>query len=109
MQGILGTLELLSLDPSLKQNQRELIDTAVECSKHLMGVLSDSLDLSKLEAKKMTLENVPFDFLETCHEVINVMSPLALKKGITLDLDVEPTVSNSLSGDPWRFKQVLYK
>ncbi|MDF5491031.1 ATP-binding protein, partial [Vibrio parahaemolyticus] len=65
------------------------------------------LDFSKLEAGKLALENIPFDFRESLEEVINLQATSAHEKGLEITLKVDPKIPPGLVGDPLRIQQIL--
>ena len=106
MNAILGMSQLLaktSLDPD-QDGYRQAITTSAE---HLLVIINDILDLSKLEAGKMTLESVGFTPAHLLAEVEQTLHYKAVEKGLTLLARVAPTVPRVLIGDPYRIRQVL--
>ena len=65
------------------------------------------MDFSKLEAKKLILENTPLDFYDTVYEVIQLLSPSAHEKNIDLSLFISSAIPKKLSGDTLRIQQIL--
>jgi len=75
--------------------------------KHLLELINDILDLSKIEAGKMDLYYEVFTVKEVMKNLLTMISPLAKKKSITLELEVKPETL-SITGDSIKFKQILY-
>jgi two-component system, sensor histidine kinase and response regulator len=106
MNGVLGMLELV-LDTELSAEQRDYIDTAHSSAESLLSVINDILDLSKIEAGKMTLDKAPFELGESISEIINTFSLRAYAKHIELLLDIGDDVPNSLIGDLGKIRQIV--
>ncbi|OGX85434.1 hypothetical protein BEN48_14355 [Hymenobacter glacialis] len=106
MNAILGMSQLLAkteLAPD-QESYRHAISTSAE---HLLVIINDILDLSKLEAGKMTLEQVGFTPVHMLAEIEQTLHYKAVEKGLCLRVQVAPTVPRVLLGDPYRIRQVL--
>ncbi|HEY2954050.1 MAG TPA: response regulator [Candidatus Eisenbacteria bacterium] len=106
MNGVLGMLYLL-LDTPLTKAQREFADTIQRSAESLLGVLNDILDLSKIEAGRMTLETVDFDLRDVVEDVGSLMAPRAHAKGVELAVHVPVGFPSLLRGDPTRLRDML--
>ena len=106
MSGVLGMIDIV-LDSDLDGSQREQLQTAKGCANSLLALLNDILDLSKIEAGKMVLEDVPFDVRVLVRECIKSMAPRAEQKGIAVRWSVDPGVPERIAADPLRLRQVL--
>jgi PAS domain S-box-containing protein len=106
MNGVLGMLTLL-LETNLTEEQRESVEIARKSGRTLLTLLNDTLDLSKLEARKVELEDVDFDIREIITDVLAVMNPRANTKQLHLVVDIEDNVPPCVGGDPGRLRQVL--
>lgn len=107
MVGVLGSAELL-LGDGLPPEQRQFVQIIHSNSQHLLKVINDVLDFSKLEAGKLDLEYHWFDLDRCVDEVTQVMEHQAFEKLIELTVDAKGTVPNRLRGDAYRLKQVLF-
>ena len=106
MNGILGMTDLV-LDSELTVDQRDHLTTVRTSADTLLSILNDILDLSKIEARKLELEAVPFSPRSL---VAKALTPLALRahqKGLELMCDIDPDVPAGVVGDPTRIQQVL--
>jgi len=107
--GVMGMNELL-LRTDLTPHQKDLATSIQEAAKSLHLIVNDILDLSKIEAGKMTLQRVFLNPAEMVRDSINIVLPAAQKKGIVLNCQIDPHLeehANNLSGDPVRVNQVL--
>ncbi len=106
MNGILGMLELLR-DGSLSQQQLDFLDTAEKSSNMLLSIINDILDLSKIEAGKLDLQDIEFDLRASVEEVTALVASNARDKLVEVASFVERDVPNQVRGDPYRIRQVL--
>jgi len=106
MSGVLGMIDMV-LDSELDPEQREHLLTAKSCANTLLALMNDVLDLSKIEAGKMVLEDVPFHLRPLIQECVKSMLPRARQKGISVRPVVTPAVPARISGDPLRLRQIL--
>ncbi|MEO8594591.1 MAG: ATP-binding protein [Candidatus Solibacter sp.] len=108
LNGIIGFSELLHdgrLGPVAEQ-QVDVLEDILSSARHLLQLINDILDLSKVEAGRMEFHPERCDLGAIAAEVRDVVRPLADKKGLHLALEVAPALTANL--DPGRFKQVLY-
>ncbi len=106
MNGVLGMAGLLK-DMQLNPEQRELVQTIFNSGESLLLLLNDILDLSKIEAGQLTLEDIPFNLNSTIHETVRLLDPLAKNKNITLNHFYNATTPDCVIGDPARIRQVV--
>jgi signal transduction histidine kinase/CheY-like chemotaxis protein/HPt (histidine-containing phosphotransfer) domain-containing protein len=104
--GILGMLDIV-LEDTLPPHQRENLEIANSCAKTLLVLLNDVLDLSKIEAGRMSLEEIECDLYDLADECVKAQLPKAREKGIALRLDIHPDVPRRVLSDPLRLRQVL--
>jgi PAS domain S-box-containing protein len=106
LNGILGMLQLLQMT-SVDAEQTEYILTAVQSSRRLTRLLSDILDLSRVEAGKMDITPADFDFTEVMRAVTQLFNASAQKKKLALRVRIDPGIPAMLRGDAVRLQQVL--
>lgn len=106
LNAIIGMTEL-TLDTALTAEQREFLQVVQSSSEALLTVINDILDLSKLEAGQMAIEDVDFHLRETVEGVAEILSIRAQKKGLELTCYVDPALPSRVRGDPTRLRQVL--
>lgn len=78
-----------------------------EASRHLLGLINDVLDMSKIEANKLELIEEPFDFEKTLENICNVITVKADEKKINLFITIDPEVPTDVIGDELRLSQVI--
>jgi PAS domain S-box-containing protein len=106
MTGVLGMLDLV-LEGSLEEEQREYISIAHTSARSLVRILNDILDLTRIEAGKLSIEEKPFSIRKCVENTYNVLLPAVKGKGIDLFCTVANEVPNTLIGDQTRINQVL--
>jgi PAS domain S-box-containing protein len=107
LNGLLG-LARLAMQPDLAQARRQqYLNQIFDSTQSLAGIISDILDLSKIEAGKITLEDLPFGLRDTLAAVHHAYLSLAEVKGLTLTLDIAEAVPPTVRGDPLRVRQIL--
>ncbi|MEW6765308.1 MAG: ATP-binding protein [Pseudomonadota bacterium] len=106
MNGVIGMLELL-LDADLRTEQTELVRTAMHSAELLLNIINDILDLSKIEAGKLELEDIPFDPAELARQTARSLHGLVRDKGLQLEVHVDAKLPRKVRGDPTRLQQVL--
>src|SRR5579859_1821391 len=106
LNGVIGAAHLL-LDTPLDSDQRRYLDIITLSGQHLLSVIEDVLDISKLEAGRMALENVSFNFSEVVGTAVDLLRGKALEKGLALETAIDPGIAQNFIGDPTRIRQVL--
>jgi len=106
MNGILGMTQLL-LDGGLEDEQRRYALAVQQSGETLLALIDDILDLSRLEARQVTIEKVAFDPAECLGGVVVLLAPHAQAKGLDIAIGVDPAVPAMVRGDPNRLRQVL--
>ena len=106
MNGVLGMTSLL-LETPLTGDQRELASTVYSSADSLLEILNDILDLSKIDAGKLSLEAIDFDPRQLVESVVELLAEPAQRKGLDLVYAVDAAVPQLVRGDPGRVRQVL--
>lgn len=106
MNAIIG-MSHLALKTDLNSKQRGYIQRVNTAAQSLLGIINDILDLSKIEAEKMTLEHVPFNLNDVLDNLSSIIGIKAENNGLELLLEGFLKVPNRLVGDPLRLGQVL--
>ncbi|WP_176846851.1 ATP-binding protein [Roseicitreum antarcticum] len=107
LNGVLGMAQVLQ-ELVRDEEQLRMIDTIRTSGEGLMGILNDILDLSKIEAGKMELENAPFRPVEVLTSIRRLHSPEAEAKGLNFALHWDPALDGVFQGDGHRLTQVLH-
>ncbi|EKT4092910.1 TPA: response regulator [Stenotrophomonas maltophilia] len=106
LNGILPMLELIARGP-LGEDQRQMLATASASSQQLLRIVDDILDYSRLEAQALELEITSFNLRDLLDGVVQLMQRAADSKGLSLGLQLDPSVRLPVRGDPVRLRQVL--
>lgn len=107
LNGILGFAQVLHNAPSLPPEHRARIATIRQCGEYLLTLISDLLDLSKIEAGKLELHKAPFQFPEFLHGISEIFSLRAREKGIAFQLEPLTPLPDAVYGDDKRLRQIL--
>jgi PAS domain S-box-containing protein len=106
LNGVLGMAQAMAND-ELSPVQKDRLDVIRQSGEALLAILNDVLDLSKIEAGKLDLEEIAFDLGDLVHGAQAAFTSLANKKGLSFALDVGQAEGVYL-GDPTRVRQILY-
>ncbi|WP_285906931.1 PAS domain S-box protein [Pseudodesulfovibrio pelocollis] len=106
LNGILGMLQLMRTT-RLDGEQDDYVGNAIQASRRLTRLLSDILDISRIEAEKLTIMIEPFDLGESLLTVRDLFMPSARQAGIDFDIRISPGISDMLLGDSVRVQQVV--
>jgi signal transduction histidine kinase/CheY-like chemotaxis protein/HPt (histidine-containing phosphotransfer) domain-containing protein len=107
MAAVIGYADLL-LDPVIGPSDRvNCVQTIRRNAEHLMSIVNDILDISKIEAGKMTVENISTSPNQVLVEVASLMRVRAVEKSLTLDIQYQGAIPETIQSDPTRLKQIL--
>jgi signal transduction histidine kinase len=106
MNGVMGMISLV-LDRCSDAEEREQLLVAQNAAQNLVTILNDILDLSKIEAGKMTLEAIDFDLRSAFEEALRMFDLAVREKNLDLSVEFAPDCPARVSGDPVRLRQVL--
>ncbi|HEX3140007.1 MAG TPA: PAS domain S-box protein, partial [Rhizobacter sp.] len=107
LNGLLG-LANLAMQPALPAPRRQqYLEQIQDSAQSLAGIISDILDLSKIEAGKFSIEAVPFNLHALLHAVHHAYHSLAQARSLELELSVAADVPDTVRGDPVRLRQIL--
>lgn len=106
LNGVIGLSELLNRT-ELTERQRRLADGIDNAGRQLLALVNDILDLSKIEAGRLELEQVDFDPRTVIEQSSTVVAELARRKSLELVVSCQPDLPTAVCGDPVRFGQVV--
>ena len=106
MNGVIGMTDLL-MDSKLNDKQQHFAQIIQESGTALMRIINDILDLSRLEAQRITLEQAEFEYSSVVSGVVDILTPQARDKGIELNYQIDEEVHGSYLGDYGRLRQVM--
>jgi signal transduction histidine kinase/DNA-binding response OmpR family regulator len=104
---VLGFSRLMKNDQGIPANQKENLDTIVRSGEHLLNLINNVLDISKIESGRVALEESETDLHHLLHELQSVMSVGAREKGLHFNLDWSPTLPRHIAVDAGKLRQVL--
>ncbi len=107
LNGVLGMAQAMAVD-ALSVAQRERLDVVRQSGETLLAILNDVLDLSKIEAGKLELEEGRFDISELAEGALAAFMAVAQHKGVAFDLRVAAKAAGAYRGDSTRVRQILY-
>jgi signal transduction histidine kinase/ActR/RegA family two-component response regulator len=106
LNGIVGMLQLLEMTP-LNEEQADFVGTAILSSNRLTRLLSDILDLSRVEAGHIAMVRDPFEVRDAMDAITQLFGPSAREKGLSFRVRVHPDIPAELLGDAPRLQQIL--
>ncbi|KAL1880512.1 hypothetical protein VTK73DRAFT_5712 [Phialemonium thermophilum] len=106
MNGIIGMTQL-TLDTDLTQYQREMLNIVNSLANSLLTIIDDILDLSKIEARRMVIEEIPYTLRGIVFNALKTLAVKANEKFLELSYRVDSSVPDYVIGDPFRLRQIL--
>jgi len=106
MNGIIGMTQL-ALQTEMSPQQREYLNIIQDSSRTLLVLLNDILDISKVEARKLSIECVPFDLRDSIGRVTAPLAAMAKDKNLQFELKVAAALPVRINGDPVRIGQII--
>ncbi|MGA1823133.1 MAG: response regulator [bacterium] len=106
MNGVMGIASLLS-DTDLTDEQHDYVERINKSAEALLIVINDILDISKIEAGKLDLENIDFNLRSTVEDTMDVLAMKAFEKGLDINCLIKNNVPLLLHGDPLRLRQII--
>jgi two-component system sensor histidine kinase/response regulator len=107
LNAILGFTQVLERDPALTSRQREHLEIISRSGEHLLGLINDVLEVSKIEAGRLTLHTAPFDLPALFHNIIELFRLSASTKRLDLIAEVATDLPQYVYGDESKLRQVL--
>ncbi|QDL55759.1 response regulator [Rhodoferax aquaticus] len=106
MNAIIG-LSALALKNEMPTRVHDYLEKIRGSGEHLLGIINDVLDMSKIDAGKLRIDHVPFEINEVLGYVVNLIAQKAEAKGLKLIVDINRDVPRIMVGDPLRLRQIL--
>ena len=106
MTGVMGMSELLLTTP-LDSQQRSFTESIRRAGEHLLRLMNDALDLARIESGKLEFDRQPFSLRTLLGDVVELMRPLAIQRGLQFDDVIAADVAPVVLGDPTRIRQIL--
>jgi ribose transport system substrate-binding protein len=107
LNGILGFAQLLELDQTLNEQQHDFVQEILNGGRHLLNLINEMLDLSRIETGKLKVALDIVHFPTIVSECINIVQPLAKRKNIMINEQLDQCQNISVLADPTRLKQIL--
>ena len=107
LNGMLGLARMAAANDLSEKQRRQYLDQIADSAQALAGIISDILDLSKIEAGKLQLETASFDLAELLGSLEQTYQTLATAHGLTLRFEIDGSLRQPVSGDPLRVRQII--
>jgi CHASE2 domain-containing sensor protein/CheY-like chemotaxis protein len=107
LNGILGYAQILQRSPSINEAERNGVSVIHECGSHLLTLINDILDLSKIEARKLELQNSHFHFRSFLTGIVEMCRIRAEQKGISFIVELDSELPIAVFSDEKRLRQIL--
>ncbi|MFL9454893.1 MULTISPECIES: PAS domain-containing hybrid sensor histidine kinase/response regulator [Nostocales] len=107
LNSILGFAQLMERDPTLTEKQRESLETINRSGKHLLNLINDVLEMSKIEAGRIELNPVSFDLYQMFYSLQEMFQERSQAKHLSLEVEIAPNVPRHIVTDECKLQQVL--
>lgn len=107
LNAILGFSELMSQDDSITAKQKETLAIINRSGAHLLSMINDVLDISKIEAGRLVLDVQAFDLIALLHDIGDMISVRAATKKLAFVLDIAPNIAQFIKADSGKLRQIL--
>lgn len=107
LNGIIGLAELGLMDDSVSAAQRERLVDIRNSGESLLEIINEILDISKIEADKLELEEIEFSIRDVIEKVVNLLSVKVFRESLEFVCEISPNLPDVLIGDPLRIRQIL--
>jgi len=107
LNAILGFTQILEKDPELTSQQAENLRTISRSGAHLLGLINDILDMSRIEAGRVTLTQAPFCLVDLLRDLETMFRVRAQDKGLELKVELDPELPQQVVGDEGKLRQVF--
>jgi len=107
LNGIIGMADLGLMDSDMSEQQKERLEDIKKSGETLLEIINDILDISKVEADALELEEIEFSLGELIERVFNTIAIKAIEGQNELIVDIDPKIPDIIIGDPLRLKQIL--
>lgn len=107
LNGIIGMADLGLMDDDISSPQRERLLDIKNSGESLLDIINEILDISKIEADKLELEEIEFSLREVLEKVVNLLSVRVFQEKLEFICEIDPTIPDIIIGDPLRIRQIL--
>ncbi|MCB1801289.1 MAG: HAMP domain-containing protein [Gammaproteobacteria bacterium] len=107
LHGVLGYTQILRRDQQIAGSQRDNVQAIERCGQHLLTLINDILDLTRIEAGEMRVEYQATHLPQLIDDVYTIIAQRAAQKGLTLSREIAPEVPREIETDPVRLRQIL--
>ena len=107
LNAVLGFSQVMSREPAISGKQKANLAVILRSGEHLLALINDILDITKIEAGRVELEPRDFDLIELIGEIADMMRGRAEAKGLHLAIELAPDLPRFICADPGKFRQIL--
>ncbi|MBF0376518.1 MAG: response regulator [Desulfamplus sp.] len=107
LNAIIGFSQLMERDKDSTENQRETVSTIMRSGMHLLTLINDILEMSKIEAGKIEVQYEDFDFFQMIQDIVSMTQSRVVDKGLELIVDIDPAIPQYIKSDQQKLRQIL--